>query len=131
MILRIVLTILVVTLVVAGYYYFSDYQETKKTAEFVKFAGVVAETSIAAEFYRNNSDSFLVVRDSILNKYGVSINDLLMFKKRYRGDEFQWAEFWDKVVLVSDSLIAEQQALLRLPMDSLPDSTNNLDLIEN
>ncbi len=125
MILRIVLTILIITLVVAGYYYFSDYQETKKSAEFVKFAGVVAETSIAAELYRNNSDSFLIARDAILNKYAVSINDLLMFKKRYRGDEFQWAEFWDKVVLVSDSLIAQQQIRLRQPIDSLPDSTDN------
>ncbi len=116
---------MVITLVVAGYYYFSDYQENKKTVEFAKFAGVVAETSIAAELYRNNSDSFLIVRDSILNKYAVSINDLLMFKKRYRGDEFQWAEFWDKVVLVSDSLIAQQQIRLRQPIDSLPDSTDN------
>ena len=125
MILRIVLTILVITLVVAGYYYFSDYQEKRKNAEFAEFAGVVAETSIAAELYRNDSDSFLIVRDSILNKYAVSINDLLMFKKRYRGDEFQWAEFWDKVILVSDSLIAQQQIRLRQPIDSLTDSTDN------
>jgi len=125
LILRIVLTILIITLAVAGYYYFSDYQENKRAEEFAQYAGVTAETSIAAELYRNDADSFLVVRDSLLNKYNVSINDLLMFKKRYRGDEYLWAEFWDKVVLISDSLIAEQQARLRQPKDSLPDSTAN------
>ncbi|MCP4704202.1 MAG: hypothetical protein GY865_06305, partial [candidate division Zixibacteria bacterium] len=117
MILRISLTILIITLLTAGYFYFSDNQESERLKDFDKFAGVTAETSIAAELYRNDSDSFLVVRDSILNKYGVSMNDLLMFKKRYRGDEYYWAEYWDKVVLISDSLIAHHQARLRQSAD--------------
>lgn len=125
MILRIGLTILIITLAVAGYLYFSDYQRDKRLEDFAKYAGVTAETSIAAELYRNKPDSFLIIRDSILNKYGVSINDLLMFKKRYRGDEHYWSEFWDKVVLISDSLIKYHQDRLRQQFDSLPDSTGN------
>jgi len=125
LILRISLTILIITLAVAGYVYFSDYQEDKRAREFARFAGVTAETSIAAELYRNSSDSFLVARDSILNKYRVSINDLLMFKKRYRGDEYYWAEFWDKVVLLSDSLIIYHEKRIRQSLDSLIDSTKN------
>ncbi len=125
LILRIGLTILIIVLALAGYFYISDYQRDKRAEEFAKFAGVIAETSITAELYRNDSDSFLIVRDSILNKYAVSINDLLMFKKRYRDQEHYWAEFWDKVVLISDSLIAYHQVQLRLPKDSLIDSTIN------
>ncbi|RKX19024.1 MAG: hypothetical protein DRP51_08145 [Candidatus Zixiibacteriota bacterium] len=125
LILRIALTILVLTLAVAGYFYYSDYQRDKRSEEFARFAGVTAETSIAAELYRNDSDSFLIVRDSILNKYSVSINDLLMFEKRYRGREHYWAEFWDKVVLISDSLITYHQERLKLSKESRIDSTGN------
>ncbi len=116
---------MIIALAVAGYFYFIDYQRAKRAEEFAKFAGVTAETSVAADLYRNDSDSFLIVRESILNKYAVSINDLLMFKKRYRGQEHYWAEFWDKVVLISDSLIAYHQVRLNLPKDSLIDSTIN------
>lgn len=107
----------------AGYLFISDNLENKRVEEFAQFAGVTAETSVAAELYRNDKDSFLIVRDSILNKYGVSINDLLMFKKRYRGEEYYWSEFWDKIMLISDSLIKYHQARLRQQKDSVADSS--------
>jgi len=121
-ILRIGLTILAILLITAGYLYYSDLQHEKRDIEFERYAGVIAETSIAAELYRNDADSFFIVRDSILKKYSLDINDMYRFRKKYVGKEYLWADFWDKVVLITDSLINYQESLLQIPIDTLPDS---------
>jgi len=123
-VLRIGLAILIALLLVAAYLYYSDYQQEKKAIEFARYAGAIAETSVAAELFRNKPDSFFIVRDSILSKYSLTTDDLLRYKKKYIGEEYQWAEFWDKVVLISDSLIEYQESLLHISSDTLPDTAD-------
>lgn len=118
MILRIIITLVIIAVIVGGYFYIDDRLEKKRVEEYRRYAGVIAETSVAAELYRNKKDSFLVVRDSILNKYSLTQQQLLDFRDRYQGDERRWAEFWDYVVEISDSLIAYQESLLKTPPDN-------------
>ena len=124
MIIKIVSTLLILVLILAGYLYYTDWRNDQQSKEFARYAGAIAETSVAAELYRNNQDSFFIARDSILNKYALSRDDLLRFKNKYKGKEYEWAVFWDKVVLISDSLVAYQESLLAVPEKSQIDSAN-------
>ena len=122
MLFRVLIVLVVIAVAFGGYSYVNKILQEKRAEEYKKYASVIAETSVAAEMYRNKEDSFLIVRDSILRKYNLTDDDLLAFAFKYEGKEFRWAEFWDYVVNISDSLIAHQESLLAHPADSLVDS---------
>lgn len=106
-----------------GYFYYTDNREAAEGRMFRHYASVIAETSVAAELYRNHEDSFLVARDSILARHAVSLDQMRVFKESLAGDEGKWAKFWDYVVEISDSLISYHELRLRAEADSLNDST--------
>jgi len=102
---RIILVLAVMGIGVLLYFYISDYRREARRAEYLKYAGVIAETSVASEIYRNHPDSFFVARDSILKKYALTVDDLEEFKAKYKNDEPRWAEFWVYLDSLTDSLI--------------------------
>jgi len=104
MIGRFIIAAAVIGLLVGGFFYGKDYLRDRKEAEYRRYAMVIAETSIAAELYRNSSDSFLVARDSILQKYGVTAEQMLAYKENFPGDQNDWAYFWKMVSNITDSL---------------------------
>ncbi len=104
MIARFIIAAAVIGLLIGGYFYGRDYLRNRKEAEYRRYALVIAETSIAAELYRNSSDSFLVARDSILQKYGVTAEQMLTYKDSFPGDQNDWASFWKMVSNITDSL---------------------------
>ena len=122
MVLRIGITIIIILLVVGAYLKISDILRERRLEEYDNFSGVIVETAIAAELYRNFQDSFFVARDSILKRYGLTLEQVRDFEHKYKGDEYRWAEFWDYVTLKADSLITYQESLLRKSGDTLPDS---------
>jgi hypothetical protein len=102
---RIILVLAVMGIGVLLYFYISDYRQEARRGEYLKYAGVMAETSVASEIYRSYPDSFIVARDSILKKYALTADDLEEFKARYKNDEPRWAEFWVYLDSLTDSLI--------------------------
>ena len=71
---------------------------------FHRYAEVISEVSLAAELYREKPDSFLIVRDSILGRHNLTIDSIEVFKERLSRDNRQWAEVWEKIKLITDSL---------------------------
>jgi hypothetical protein len=103
------------------YFLYDDWQDKSRRKEYLKYAGVIAETSVASELYRFDNDSFLVVRDSVFRKYQVTQDEMLAFKDRYKDDERRWGEFWFYVDSLTDSLINYYDSLSRAK-DSLGDA---------
>ena len=125
MIWRILIVAVLIAAAGFGYVFIKDKMEADKRAEYTRFAGAVAETSIAAELYRNNSDSFFIVRDSILNKYAMTVGDIELFREKLKEKQTEWTEVWLKVDSITDSLVRLQFDRLAREKDTTADSTNH------
>lgn len=109
-----------------GYSYFRDKAVDKKAAEYRRFASVTAETSVAAELYRNYHDSFLVARDSILNKYAMTLEDIAAFRARISKNQPEWGKVWFLVDSINDSLVKAQFDRMKAAKDTTSDSLAKL-----
>ena len=125
MIWRILIVAVLIAAAGFGYVFIRDKMEADKRAEYTRFAGAVAETSIAAELYRNNSDSFFIVRDSILNKYAMTVEDIELFREKLKEKQTEWTEVWLKVDSITDSLVRLQYERLAREKDTTADTTNH------
>ncbi|UCD17202.1 MAG: hypothetical protein JSV44_12245, partial [Candidatus Zixiibacteriota bacterium] len=85
MLIRILAAIIVVGLVVGGYFLGTDFYQNWEDKANRKYALAIAETSVAAELHRLDSDSFFVARDSILEKYGLTVDEMLNLKDYFHG----------------------------------------------
>jgi hypothetical protein len=124
-ILRIILLLVAIGVVLGGFILIRDTLEERKKEEYVKFASIISETSVAAGLYHNAPDSFVVARDSIFQKYGVTDSDLSDFREKLKKDERQWLQVWEYVRTITDSLVGEQMARLSAPKADSLDSLNN------
>jgi hypothetical protein len=122
MIIRILIVVIAVAAIIGGYFVVKDLAEAKKELEYMKYAGVISEVSLAAELYRENPDSFLVVRDSILDSYGLTIEDILAFQEKMKSARGDWLDVWDKVTQVTDSLADRRMDAMKDTVDSMADS---------
>ena len=123
MILRIIIVVGLIGLIAGGYVIIRDELAARTETEYKNIALVIAETSVAAELYRNDSDSFLIVRDSILNMHRITIGELDAFKEKMKDKHRGWAVIWDFVSYYTDSLVNEQRQNMRAKSDSTIDST--------
>jgi hypothetical protein len=101
-------------LAVGVYFLIDDRIEANREMKYRKYAGVITETSIAAELYRNKRDSFLVVRDSIMHKYGVSSDEMLKLQDRFADKPEELVTFWKFVSEMTDSAVKIQDSILRI-----------------
>ena len=122
MIWRILVVAVLIVAAGFGYVFIKGKIEADKRAEYTRFAGAVAETSIAAELYRNNSDSFFIVRDSILNKYAMTIRDIELFREKLKEKQIEWTEVWLKIDSITDSLVKLQYDRLAREKDTTADT---------
>ena len=120
--LRIILVLILAAVIFFGYRYIRDSREAERQAKYSQFAGVISEVSIAAELYRNDKDSFLVVRDSILKKYNLTLTDISDFRNRLKDNQEEWLEIWNDISPITDSLVKYEQERLRVKKDRLSDS---------
>ena len=120
---RVLIALVVITAGVLGFFYIRDQEAAKKEAEYHRFAGAIAETSIAAELYRNHPDSFLVARDSILRDYAMTMEDIAAFRARLEKNDLEWEKVWDLVDSINDSLVKIQFERLNALKDSASDSS--------
>lgn len=111
MLIRIIAVLILIGLVVTGYFYLTDWHQKRIDESNRRYVNVIAETALAAEIHRLDSEAFFAARDSILDKYGVTLEEMLSVKEHYRGDMADWDRFWDEVVAVTDSLVAVQDSL--------------------
>ena len=123
MILRIIGSIVLLTIIVVGYFMIRDAIVADRLDEYSQYAGVIAETSIAAQLYRNNSDSFLVARDSILEEYGLTLEDINAFREKMQDNQADWRIVFDMVAYLTDSLADIHLTRLKAASDSTADST--------
>jgi len=126
MILRIIGVVVLTAVIVVGYIIIRDAIITNKLDEYNKYAGVIAETSIAAELYRNNNDSFLVARDSILGQYELTLEDFNNFREKMQENQDDWRIVFDMASCMTDSLVDIQMLRLKARPDSNIDSTGIL-----
>ena len=122
MIIRILIVIIAIAAIVGGYIVVSDVTEAKKEREYMRYAAVISEVSLAAEIYRENSDSFLVVRDSILDSYGLTMGDIEIFQDKMKSDKREWLKIWEYIDHITDSLVGTRLEAMRDPADSTIDS---------
>lgn len=120
---RILIALVLIAAGVLGFFYIRDRAAAKKEAEYHRFAGAVAETSIAAELYRNHPDSFLVARDSILKGYAMTLEDIAAFRVRLEKNDLEWEKVWDLVDSINDSLVKIQFERLNTLKDTVSDSS--------
>lgn len=118
MIIRILGVLILIAVILGGYFYIKNKEEAEKQKEFYRYAGVISEVSVAAELYRNDSDSFLIVRDSILRSYDLSMNDITGFRNRLKSEPRQWQRVWEYVDSITDSLVDWQYERLSKDPDS-------------
>jgi len=121
-IIRILIVIVAIAAIVGGYIVVRDMIETKKEQEYMRFAGVISEVSLAAELYRENPDSFPVVRDSILGSYGLTMDNIRTFQDKMKSDKREWPKIWECIDQITDSLVAEHLNSMRDTVDSTADS---------
>jgi hypothetical protein len=112
-ILRIIGALVLVIAVYFGYRYFTDKRTAVIDAEQYKMAALISDISFAAEIYRNHQDSFFLARDSILESYGMTIDSIYAYKERLIDKDGQWAEIWDKVANITDSLVDDYMDEIR------------------
>lgn len=105
---RVLIVLAAIAILVFGYKFYREKKESARQAEYIEYATVISEVSVAAEMYRNNSDSFLIVRDSILNSHGMTVRSIDSFKEKLSGNKPEWAKVWEHVVRITDSLVAEK-----------------------
>jgi len=117
--------IVLIAAAAAGYVFVKDKIEQNRMAEYRRFAGAVAETGVASELYRNDHDSFMVVRDSILNKYEMSLGDIEAFRLKFENRQEKWAEIWQMVDSLTDSLVKAQYDRLAGDSVSTADSVSD------
>ena len=122
MIWRILIVAVLIAAAGFGYVFVRDKLEADRRAEYHEFAAVVAETSFAAELYRNTPDSFLIVRDSILKKHAVSLEEIETFRAKINKDQKKWAEIWLIVDSVTDSLVKLHNDRLAREHDTAADT---------
>ena len=122
MIIRILIVIIAIAAIVGGYIVVRDMTEAKKEREYMRYAAVISEVSLAAELYRENSDSFLVVRDSILDSYGLTMGDIRIFQDKMKSDKREWLKIWEYIDHITDSLVAERLEAMKDTPDSTADS---------
>ncbi len=126
MILRIIGAIVVLTIIVVGYFMIRDAIVADRLDEYSQYAGVIAETSIAAQLYRNNSDSFLVARDSILREYGLTLEDVAAFREKLQDNQADWRIVFDMVAYLADSLVNIKMTQLKAVPDSGAEDSSNI-----
>ncbi|MCX6826294.1 MAG: hypothetical protein NTV06_03345 [candidate division Zixibacteria bacterium] len=112
LILRIIGLILLLALLIGGYVYLKKINRDELEKEYRRYTGVITETSIAAELYRNKKDSFLIARDSILRKYHVARIEMKSFTRKFKDDPQKWVELWKHVTDMTDSAVNFQDSLL-------------------
>lgn len=111
-------------LIVGGYVLISDELTARTEAEYKNIALVIAETSIIAELYRNDSDLFLRVRDSIFKRRNITISELNAFKEKMKDNHQDWEVIWDYVSFYTDSLVNDRQNNIRTNLSNTTDSTD-------
>ncbi|MEW5923297.1 MAG: hypothetical protein AB1746_04850 [Candidatus Zixiibacteriota bacterium] len=119
---RILIVVVLIAAGVLGFFYIRDRRAAEKKAEYYRFAGAIAETSVAAELYRNHPDSFLIARDSILKGYALTLEDIAAFRARLDKDGLQWEKVWNLVDSINDSLVKIQLERLKTVKDTTSDS---------
>ena len=105
MLVRIVSTLLLVGLVVFGYFRFRDYHEAQKERYYRKYAEAIAEVALAEQLYRHQPDSFLVVRDSILASHNLTRDSIDTFRRALTNQKTEWLKVWEIVKNLTDSLV--------------------------
>jgi len=127
-IVRIGIVIILIGVVIGGYILIRDWESQRRSIEYRKYASVIAETSIAAELFRNKQDSFFVARDDILKRHDVSLPEMDSLHKKFEKDWPDAAEFWKYVADITDSLVKIQDSLLKMRQkDTSRDSLVRLD----
>lgn len=96
---------LVVILVGTGIWFTNDRNEKRRLAESERFAEVYAATSVMAELYRTEPGRFFAARDSIMAAHGVDSAWVRRFRDRFDGHEEKWTGVWDRIDVLTDSLI--------------------------
>jgi hypothetical protein len=105
MLIRIVGLLTLVVIAILGYIYIDEWRRQNQNEEYQRYAAVIAETSLAAELYRNEPLSFLAARDSILARYGVALEEMRGLYRRFESRWPQAAELWKRASEAVDSLV--------------------------
>jgi len=126
MVLRIIGAIVLLVVIVFGYFFSRDKIIESKLDEYSLYAGVIAETSIAATLYRNQSDSFIVARDSILQQYDLTMDDIETFREKMQSKPNDWRIVFDMVAYMTDSVVELRSQRDKIIKDSVSDSTSNI-----
>jgi len=117
----------VLTITILVYYggqYYLSLKENHRINEYKRYASAISEVSLSAEIYRNEPDSFLIIRDSILNNYGLTIDSIDVFRSRLSSDNREWTEVWKIVQEKTDSLVDEYISIYHIDTSDIVSKSN-------
>jgi hypothetical protein len=129
LVVRIGFAIIIIGLLIGGYFIINDRMDLSRQEKYKKYASVIAETSLAAELYRNQKDSFLVVRDSILRKYDVTLDEILHLKDKLNLDPEDLVAFWKITAGLTDTIATRADSLRIVRARIAADSAKTQDTI--
>jgi len=102
-----------------GYGYYTDVQKQTRLNQATLHAEVTAKLWLASAYYRNDTDRFVIYRDSILSEADISLDKAVEYLDLYSSESEQYRSFSAKVAELVDSLAIFDKSYERT---SKPDS---------
>lgn len=98
---------LVLAILIGGYLFFNRSDEQRRLQRDDLHARATAEVWVAMAEYRDSTAQFYAVRDSILDRYGITGDEIADYLDRYRKRPELYNEFARLVSRYVDSLTAQ------------------------
>nr|MBN2276942.1 hypothetical protein [candidate division Zixibacteria bacterium] len=116
---RIILVIAIIALLVVGYHWIKDKRAAWREQELFKYAEVITEIGIAAEYNRGSNQDFLAARDSILEAYNLTSDSMAIFRTRMEGKQAEWLRVWELVDSLTSVRVGQEMNELRQNKDHM------------
>ncbi len=105
-----------------GYQQWQIYVEKKKDSEEQRIAQVTAQVWVATATWRDDPESYIAYRDSLLQASDVSVESLYEYLERYERRPEQYLPFALKVSRYVDSLARIQDSIIKGDTVSVEDT---------
>jgi hypothetical protein len=122
MFVRIIVTLIIAGIIIGGYFFIADKIEAARQEKYKRYGSVIAETSLAAELYRNQKDSFFIARDLILKKYDLTVEEMKNLADELKLDPEEMVAFWKIATDLTDTVVARADSIRIIKMKEAADS---------
>jgi hypothetical protein len=102
--LKIIATVVVLTAVVVGYVFYSQWDAEKKAQQDELYARAAARVWVASAWFRSDPEGFIAYRDSLLSEDSLSARTMMDYFTLYQKHPEEYLQFTQLVSRYVDSL---------------------------